>query len=1072
MPWAPDVQVVYEHMHRYLWAARLVAGKRVLDLGSGEGFGAAILAESASAVVGVDVDERTVEHATLNWSGPSTSFVRGNALDLSAFETDSFDVVVAFEIVEHVTDQARMFAEIDRVLSSDGILIVSTPDRRMYSEASGRENPFHERELSYEEFSSLLHGTFANAAVWGQRTITGSHLGAIELEGDDAPVAQSDFFIERAGDEWRIAGPPAALYLVAIASHAQLPAVPASSTLGDCGLELLRARERDSNQAADDLTKAADESAKGLAGERDAAEHRMTATLAELRRREADFAEREASRDARLRRLDAELAERSERISYQDDELARGRTRISEMEAALVGLHTQLEQAKLLTARVETSVTWQTFQRVRGRLFHALGGERAPMVRALRLTLRAVGRLSRRRTAAGASAIAEAPMRPTGEQINLPRFADPRVSLIIPLYSCAGLTRRCLETIRDHTGPAFEVVVIDDTADPDTKGLLTLIQGAQVLHNEQNEGYLRSVNRGAADARGEWLVLCNNDIEVTPGWLENLLETAEAGEDVGVVAPKFVAPDGVLSEAGGIIWSDGTGVNYGRGEDPSLPKYEYTREVDYGSAAALLVRASLWREIGGFDERFAPMYYEDTDLCFEARRRGWRVQYEPTAVIVHAEGSTAGTDVSSGHKRHQEVNRKKFVRKWREQLRAEHLPPGHQRIEQGARRHRGPQVLVVDFRTPMWDRDSGSLRMFELIRSLQRLCYAVTFVPDNGARIEPYTRTLQRLGVEVIHGAVDVMPVLAELGPSLTAAILARPHPASRWLDSVREFAPAAVIAYDTVDLHWVRESRRFALAQPGPIAGNGALVAQGPKAQALFELELAMVRASDLTIAVTDDERMQISSDVPDARVVVIPNVHETTQQVPPPGAREGVLFVGGFEHPPNADAVLYLVREVMPHVWQRRPDVSVTIVGGSVPEEVEHLASSRVDVRGWVADLEPILDTSRVIAAPVRFGAGVKGKITQGLAAGLPIVTTPIGAEGLDGRDGESMLIGNDAEALAERIVRVVEDDDLWRRLSRRGSELVASTCSPELLDKRMRAILTGAVTNFVDDGTASRS
>jgi O-antigen biosynthesis protein len=1050
VPWAPDVQVVYEHVHRYMWASRIVAGKRVLDLGSGEGFGAAILADTASEVVGIDVDERTIEHAQLNWSTESVSFLQGSALDLSALETGSFGAVVAFEIIEHLGDQSRMLAEVERVLAGDGLLIISTPDRRIYSEASGQENPFHERELSSDEFSALLRDTFANVAMWGQRAITGSHMNALERLEEPRGEATSEFFLERAGDEWRAAGAPAALYLVALASNGPLPVVPGASTLGDCGLELLRAKEREMTEATGELMRELDESGK-----------HATAVLAELGRREADYAEREAERNRRLRRRDSELTARDEQIAHQQQELARTRARIGEMEAGLVALHAQLEEANRLLRRVQTSVTWQTFQRVRGRIFQALGGEGSLPVRALRAALRLAGRAVGSRARGGGIDTAQAPPPPAGERIDLPAFSDPRVSLLIPLYSGAGLTRRCLETIRDNTlGVAFEVILVDDTADPATKGLLGLVHGARVVRNERNEGYLRSINLAAEQARGEWLVLCNNDIEVSARWLENLLRCADAGEDIGVVAPKFIAPDGLLSEAGGIIWSDGTGVNYGRGEEASRPRYEYTREIDYGSAAALLVRTRLWREVGGFDERFVPMYYEDVDLCFQARERGWRVMYEPSAVVVHAEGSTAGTDPSAGHKRHQEDNRVKFVAKWGKALEADHLPPSERRVQEAARRHRGPQVLVVDFRTPMWDRDAGSLRMYEIIRSLQRLGYAVTFVPDNAAGIEPYTRGLQRLGVEVIFGQIDVMPVLAEIGPSLTAAILSRPHPASRWLDSVREFCPSAVIAYDTVDLHWVRESRRYAMGRARDAGENGRIVAKGPRAMALYELELAMVRAADLTIAVTEEERKQILSDVPDARVAIIPTVHEVAEEVAPADERRDIVFIGGFEHPPNADAVTYLVREVMPHVWQQRPDVGVTIVGGSAPREVEALASPRVDIRGWVEDLEPILSSSRTMVVPVRFGAGVKGEITQGLAAGLPVVTTRLGAEGLHARDGENMLIGDDAEALAERIVRVVDDDALWQSLSQRGRELAASRCSLDVLDARLREVLATSV------------
>ena len=174
------MQVVYEHMHRYLWAATVVAGRRVLDLGSGEGFGASILsAGEGTEVVGIDIDERTVEHAQLNWAGPRTSFKVGNAFDLSEFDDGSFGAVVAFEVIEHVEKQEQVLAEVARVLADDGVLIISTPDRRLYSDATEQVNPFHQHELTYEEFSALLEGPFPHVAVWGQRTITGSHLAAL-----------------------------------------------------------------------------------------------------------------------------------------------------------------------------------------------------------------------------------------------------------------------------------------------------------------------------------------------------------------------------------------------------------------------------------------------------------------------------------------------------------------------------------------------------------------------------------------------------------------------------------------------------------------------------------------------------------------------------------------------------------------------------------------------------------------------------------------------------------------------------------------------------------------------------
>jgi SAM-dependent methyltransferase len=242
VPWTPQVPVAYEHYHRYLWAAPLVAGRRVLDLASGEGFGAAILAGSAAGVVGIEIDERTVEHSQLNYCAPNLEFKLGSALDLSEFDDDAFDAVVAFEMIEHVADQDRVLAEADRVLTGDGLLILSTPDRLIYSDAQQQDNPFHERELTEAELRRLLASRFGQVALWGQRIAVGSRISAIdELAADSAQAV----FIERSEDSWRIGGEPAPVYLLAVASHTAIDPPPAESNLIDVGLEMIRAKDRE-----------------------------------------------------------------------------------------------------------------------------------------------------------------------------------------------------------------------------------------------------------------------------------------------------------------------------------------------------------------------------------------------------------------------------------------------------------------------------------------------------------------------------------------------------------------------------------------------------------------------------------------------------------------------------------------------------------------------------------------------------------------------------------------------------------------------------------------------------------
>ncbi len=1078
VPWAPDVQVVYEHFHRYMWAAGLVAGRRVLDLGSGEGFGAALLSGSAQHVVGVDVDELAVEHSKLSYAGPNLEFHAGTAVDLSEFADGSFGVVVAFEIIEHVQEQERVLAEVARVLGEEGLLVISTPDRRAYGDARGEPNPFHARELSLDEFMELLDSHFPHTAAWGQRTITGSHLNPLDdrAQGGGTETA-SEFFIERVGDEWRVADGPPALYCVALGSKAPLQHVPASSTLADCDIELVRDKERD--------TAAVIGEREQLREENEQLREEKQEWVVALERERVHHArllrERDAAEHRRIEELRQELRTQDKELARTEEALASTRQAAEALLVQLDSIQQELEAERQAGRRVAESVTWQAFQKLRGRVYRTLGGVGSRRSRLLGAALRLVGRqMGSRRGLDRAPVLATAPEPDQAvEIIEFPDYERPTVSLVIPLYSRADLTRACLRSIRDNTSRvAYEVVLIDDAADSETKRLLEGVRGARILRNKSNMGYLRSMNRAAAAAGGRWLVLFNNDAEVTPGWLRAMLNCAEAAPDIGIVTPKFIYPDGRLNEAGAIIWRDGTGVNYGRGERADLFRYEYRRETDYGSAAALLVSAELWRDVGGFDERFRPMFYEDVDLCFQARERGMRVVYEPAAVVVHHEGATTGNDPETGHKRFQEQNRPKLVEKWRLRLEAEHKRSAPENLASAANRHRGPHVLVIDHRVPMSDRDAGSLRIVKIMEALIGLGAQITFMPENFVAPQPYTRSLQEKGIEVLYGELDPRAELAVLGPRLCTAILCRPHPASHWLDTVREFAPGATVVYDTVDLHWLREARRGEVTgarDPALRSGNGdsAPGAMPPKASALRELELAMIRATDATMVVSNAEREQVLRDVPGASVLVVPTVHEVDPHVEPAARRAGILFVGGFEHVPNVDAAVLLVRDVMPTVWRALGDVEVTIVGAGPPPEVQALASQRVDVAGWVEDLTPLLNQSRLMVAPLRFGAGVKGKITQCLAVGLPVVTTSVGAEGLAVVDGENILIADGPSEIAERVVRCYRDEELWGRISAAGQSVIEKTCSPKAIEAQMRMLLSEAASSeggLVPEASAS--
>ncbi|WP_374604884.1 glycosyltransferase [Arenimonas sp.] len=636
--------------------------------------------------------------------------------------------------------------------------------------------------------------------------------------------------------------------------------------------------------------------------------------------------------------------------------------------------------------------------------------------------------------------------------LRLPRPDAPRASVIVPVYNQLSMTLACLRALADAGDrSAFEVIVVDDGSSDATPQLLPTVPGLVFHRNRENLGFIGACNAGAAKARGEFLVFLNNDTTVQPGWLDALLATFESHPDTGLAGSKLVYPDGRLQEAGGIVFADGSGWNYGRFEDPSHPRFNFVREVDYCSGAAIAIRRELFDSLQGFDPLYAPAYYEDTDLAMRVRQRGLKVRYQPASVVVHHEGATSGTDTSSGIKAYQVANQAKFLERWREVLAREHKPAsaGADAASERGRRHR---VLVLDACTPTPDRDSGSLRMTALLRLLREEGCSVVFFPENRAHDGAYTEALQQLGVEAWwHPWVaDVPRWLARHGKEFDLVIGSRHYVLGPALPLLRSLAPRARVVFDTVDLHFLREQREAELA--GDAAGLRT-AARTRKA------ELALVAQADLTWVVSEAERVLLCTEAPDATVDVVSNIHDVAGAGPGFAAREGLLFVGGFRHPPNVDAARWLADEILPRIHARRPGLPLHLVGGDASPAVQALGEREgIQFHGYVPDLGPLLNGVRVSVAPLRYGAGVKGKVNQALAHGLPVVATTCAVEGMHLADGSDVLVADDADAFAQAVLRLHEDSALWSRLSEGGLENTRRHFSPDVVRAPLRRLLDG--------------
>lgn len=340
--------------------------------------------------------------------------------------------------------------------------------------------------------------------------------------------------------------------------------------------------------------------------------------------------------------------------------------------------------------------------------------------------------------------------------------AEPLVSVVVPVFRKLGLTLRCLAALSAaDLADTFEVIVVDDASDDGTAGALREATGITVVEMPENVGYLRATNAGIAAASGEFVLLLNNDVEVHPHALRALVDALRRNPTAGAAGARLIYADGSLQEAGSIIWSDGSGWNYGKGADPRSPEFAYVRPVDYCSAACLLVRRSALG--AGFDERYAPAYYEDSDLAFTLRAAGLDTIYVPGALALHHEGASHGTSVRTGVKAFQERNRELFREKWESALKDQHAASVEAVLAARDRRN-GPRILVPAGRSP----SAG-----ELAADATRQGAVVTLVVSDGALPDERVDSLREAGVEVWE---DSAPSLARhirsLSPHLHAVVV------------------------------------------------------------------------------------------------------------------------------------------------------------------------------------------------------------------------------------------------------------------------------------------------------------
>lgn len=632
-----------------------------------------------------------------------------------------------------------------------------------------------------------------------------------------------------------------------------------------------------------------------------------------------------------------------------------------------------------------------------------------------------------------------------GSQLVFPQFPEPLVSILISTFNKAEYLFQCLETILAYTDTPFEIIIVDDCSSDGIPQLMAKLVNVHAVRNDKNSGFIKSCNKAAQLARGHYILFLNNDVMVTPRWLSALVETVGRYPQCGAVGGRLVRPDGTLQEAGSIIWQDGSALGYGRGDDPSKPEYCYVREVDYVSGAYLLVRAGDFRKLGGFDERYVPAYYEDSDLCMGIRKLGHKVVYQPQAAIIHYEFGSHSMERATALC---EKNYPEFKKKWAVRLQR-HVPHGN--VLRGRDKREGKRVLVINDQIPAPYLGSGFPRDNKMLEYLSQLGYVVTFVPTaSRAAWQPSTEQLQQMGIELFYGnSFSIEELLRARTGLYDIVIISRPHNGERFLKLARQAFPKARLIYDAEALFSKREILRAQI--------EGRDLSEAEKKR-LTRREIDVLSEADTIISVSDAERESILSESPDSRVVVWGHTHDLQIPATSFSERRDLLFVGGFTHghPPNTDAVLHFANNLFPKIRQELSDVRFIIVGSEPSEVIQALASQYVMVTGFVEDLSEYYQKCRLFVVPLRFGAGINYKLTEAMSYGIPSVVSPLAASGLNIQDGREALVGNSDDEIIAKVIRLYKDETLWHSIQQAERKYIKQHCSPGAMKKSLADIL----------------
>lgn len=628
------------------------------------------------------------------------------------------------------------------------------------------------------------------------------------------------------------------------------------------------------------------------------------------------------------------------------------------------------------------------------------------------------------------------------------------VSIVIYAYNNWHLTQKCIWSIVNTTQNInYEIILADDNSRDETRLAKERINGLKIHNNSVDLGYLETCNIAAQKTGGQHIVFLHNDVQVKEGWLENLLKVLDQDPLVGIAGSKVLFPNGKLQEAGGIIWKDGVLATYGRTEDAAMPEHNYMKEVDYVSGVSFIIRKKIWDEIGGFDTKYSPAYYEDADISFETRRRGYKVIYQPKSVAIHSEEQIYGSESKYDLLNFVEINRKKFIQKWSAQLENQNLKCEKSIFRARDRSHAKKTLLIIDHYVPHFDQDAGSKSTFQYLKLFNKMGFNIKFIGDNFFKHEPYTSYLQDLGIEVLYGNYyqnNWKNWIKDNAEHIDYIYLHRPHISIKYIDFCRKYTQAKIL-YQCHDLHFIRTEEQY------KVTGNRKHLKES---RSWKDMEEKIFQNVDAVLTFSKKELSLLQARYPEMTVCQIPlYIYDTIPDIEyDPANRNDLFFVGGFRHSPNVDGILWFVKNVFPQIKEKIQDLNFLIAGSNPPDEIQKLQSDSIRILGYVSEekLEKLYSTTKLAVVPLLYGAGIKGKTIEAMYYGVPVLTTKYGIEGVHGLEN-LITPSNTPQDMIDQAVKLLSNDHKLPEISQDYQRFIQNNFSEQIAMDAFNTILS---------------